>query len=81
MDKTELRTNLKIKEPKIHRTAFVAEGAHIIGDVTLKKESSVWYNSVLRADINKITIAEDINTSLLVAQVTFDISCRTCLTN
>lgn len=61
MDKTELRTNLKIKEPKIHRTAFVAEGARIIGDVTLKKESSVWYNSVLRADINKITIGERSN--------------------
>ena len=61
MDKTELKTNLKIKNPNIHKTSFIAKGAHIIGDVTLKKDSSVWYNSVLRADINKIIIGKRTN--------------------
>tara|TARA_A100000164_G_scaffold74239_1_gene62456 strand:- start:51 stop:572 length:522 start_codon:yes stop_codon:yes gene_type:complete len=61
MDKTELKPNLKIKNPNIHETSFVARGAQIIGDVTLEKDSSVWYNSVLRADINKITIGKRTN--------------------
>lgn len=44
------------RAPVIHPTAFVAPGAVVIGDVTLGEESSVWYNSVLRADINTIKI-------------------------
>jgi len=42
--------------PTIHASAFVAPGAVIVGDVTLGEESSVWYQSVLRADINRIVI-------------------------
>jgi len=61
MDKTELKTNLKIKNPNIHETSFIAQGAQIIGDVKLEKDSSVWYNSVLRADINKIVIGKRSN--------------------
>ena len=51
----------KNKHPKIHSTAFVAPGAHIIGDVTLAKGSSVWFTAVLRADINYIKVGEDTN--------------------
>jgi gamma-carbonic anhydrase len=42
--------------PSIHPSAFVAPGAIVVGDVTLGEESSVWYNTVLRADINFIRI-------------------------
>jgi carbonic anhydrase/acetyltransferase-like protein (isoleucine patch superfamily) len=42
--------------PTIHPTAFVAPGADVIGDVTLGEESSVWFQSVLRGDINRIVI-------------------------
>ena len=42
--------------PTIHPTAFVAPGADIIGDVTLAEESSVWFHTVLRGDINRIVI-------------------------
>ncbi|MEI9894956.1 MAG: gamma carbonic anhydrase family protein [Chthoniobacter sp.] len=42
--------------PQIHPSAFVAPGADIIGDVTLAEESSVWYQTVLRGDINRIVI-------------------------
>ena len=43
-------------KPSIHPTAFVAPGADLIGDVTLEEESSVWYQTVLRADIQRIHI-------------------------
>ena len=42
--------------PAIHPTAFVAPGAALIGDVTLGEGSSVWFQTVLRADINRIVI-------------------------
>ena len=46
------------KKPKIHSDAFVAETAVVIGDVTIGKDSSIWYGAVLRGDINSITIGE-----------------------
>ena len=61
MNKTDLRENVSIKTPSIHPTAFIAEGAKVIGDATLKKNSSIWYNSVVRADINSIVIGEGSN--------------------
>lgn len=42
--------------PTLHPTAFVAAGASVIGDVTLAEESSVWFQAVLRGDINRIVI-------------------------
>jgi len=44
------------KTPELHANAFVADGARIIGDVHLLEGSSVWYNAVLRADGDSITI-------------------------
>ena len=61
MQKSDLRENITIKTPKIDEKAFVADGAKIIGDVTLRKDSSIWYNTVCRADINKIVIGERSN--------------------
>jgi carbonic anhydrase/acetyltransferase-like protein (isoleucine patch superfamily) len=43
-------------KPDIHPTAFIAPGADVIGDVTLAEESSVWFQAVLRGDINRIVI-------------------------
>ena len=42
--------------PSIDPTAFVAPGADVIGNVTLAAESSVWFQAVIRADINRIVI-------------------------
>jgi carbonic anhydrase/acetyltransferase-like protein (isoleucine patch superfamily) len=42
--------------PEIHETAFVAGSADVIGRVTLHEESSIWYNTTLRGDINEIVI-------------------------
>lgn len=49
------------KEPKIHDSVFVAENAVIIGDVEIGAESSVWYGSILRGDVNFIRIGERVN--------------------
>lgn len=51
----------KNKKPRIHPTAFIAPGAHVIGDVTLAKGTSVWFTAVLRGDINAIRVGEDTN--------------------
>ncbi len=61
MEKTELKKNITIGVPKIHETSFVAPGAQIIGNITLKSHSSVWYNTVLRGDINEIVIGNRSN--------------------
>lgn len=42
--------------PNIDPSAFVAETAVIIGDVTMGPESSIWYNCVARGDVNFIRI-------------------------
>jgi carbonic anhydrase/acetyltransferase-like protein (isoleucine patch superfamily) len=51
----------KNKRPKIHPSVFVAPGAHVIGDVTLGRGSSVWFTAVLRADIHKIRVGQNTN--------------------
>jgi len=47
--------------PQIHETAFIAENAVIIGDVRIGARASVWYNCVLRGDVNYIRIGDDTN--------------------
>lgn len=42
-------------------SAFVAENATLIGSVVLEKDSSVWFNAVLRGDNDVITIGEGSN--------------------
>src|SRR6187549_4283365 len=44
------------KSPRIHATAFVAPGACLIGDVEIGPDASIWYNCVLRADLNRIVV-------------------------
>lgn len=48
-------------EPKIASDAFVAPGATVLGDVVLAPKVSIWYQSVLRADIETIRIGEGSN--------------------
>jgi len=45
-------------QPKIHKTAVILDGAKIIGDVNVSRNSSVFYNAVVRADRRKITIGK-----------------------
>lgn len=47
--------------PEIHAEAWVAPGAMVVGAVSLEKETSVWFNAVLRADLAPIVIGEGSN--------------------
>ncbi len=47
--------------PKIHETAFIAPSASIIGDVEVGEGSNIWYNCVLRGDVNPIKIGKNTN--------------------
>jgi carbonic anhydrase/acetyltransferase-like protein (isoleucine patch superfamily) len=43
-------------EPVLDEKSFVAEGAKVIGQVRLKEFSSIWFNTVLRGDVNFIEV-------------------------
>lgn len=47
--------------PDISDSAFIAHNATIIGKTTVKSNASIWFNAVIRADFDKITIGEDSN--------------------
>ena len=47
--------------PEVHPDAWVASNATLIGKVKLEKNSSIWFNAVLRGDIELITIGENSN--------------------
>ena len=53
--------DLKDKKPKNSGENWVAPNATIIGDVTLEKNTSIWFNAVLRGDIENILIEEGSN--------------------
>src|ERR1700726_2872148 len=47
--------------PSIHPEAWIAPGAVVVGRVTLGREASVWYGSVLRADDEEIVVGAECN--------------------
>ena len=47
--------------PEVHPDAWVAPNATLIGKVKLEKNSSIWFNAVLRGDIELISIGENSN--------------------
>ena len=47
--------------PKLGENCFVAPNATIIGDVVMGNECSVWFNAVVRGDVNSIRIANKVN--------------------
>src|SRR2546421_1310579 len=47
--------------PKIHPSAFITEDALIIGDVEIGEDSSVWFGSIIRGDVNFIRIGSRTN--------------------
>ena len=50
-----------MKKPRIDEQAVVADGAVVLGDVTIEKDVSIWYNAVIRGDVNSISIGEGTN--------------------
>ena len=50
-----------LKKPEIDAQAVVATGAVVLGNVTVKKDASIWYNAVVRGDSSEIQIGEGTN--------------------
>ena len=48
-------------KPEIDVSALVVDSAQIIGDVKIGEESSVWFNAVIRGDVNYIRIGKRTN--------------------
>ncbi|HEX2088585.1 MAG TPA: gamma carbonic anhydrase family protein [Actinomycetota bacterium] len=49
------------RNPALHSTVFVAEGARVAGDVEIGEESSVWFNAVVRGDTSTVRIGARTN--------------------
>lgn len=49
------------KQPKLGKHVYIASTGVVVGDVTLGAHSSVWYNAVLRGDINRIVVGHHTN--------------------
>lgn len=50
-----------MKNTKIDKDAVIAPGAVVLGDVSLAKDSSVWYHAVIRGDLQSVTVGEGSN--------------------
>jgi gamma-carbonic anhydrase len=61
MNKTDFPEGVLDKTPHIPESVFIAPGAHVMGDVTCGEHASIWYNAVVRGDINTIKIGEKTN--------------------
>ncbi len=51
----------KEKKPVISKSVFIADSADVIGDVTVGEYSSIWFNTVVRGDVNYINIGKKTN--------------------
>ena len=48
----------KNKVPRVHSSVYVADGVRIIGDVEVEENSSIWFNSIIRGDVNYVRIGK-----------------------
>ncbi len=51
----------KGKKPEIGKNVFIAPGAFVIGEAVIGDNASIWFNAVVRADINSIVIGDNTN--------------------
>ncbi|RLC22092.1 MAG: gamma carbonic anhydrase family protein [Deltaproteobacteria bacterium] len=56
-----VRYSYKNYKPQIHKSVFIAPTAQIIGNVDIAENSSVWFQSILRGDFDKISVGERTN--------------------
>ncbi|ADY56971.1 transferase hexapeptide repeat containing protein [Syntrophobotulus glycolicus DSM 8271] len=49
------------KVPSLGENVFIADGAKVVGNVTIGDYSSVWFNSVIRGDVDSVTIGRRVN--------------------
>lgn len=53
--------SLRGKTPVIPEGTYIAENATIVGSVTLGENCSIWFNAVIRGDVNDISIGNKVN--------------------
>ncbi|MEK9658221.1 MAG: gamma carbonic anhydrase family protein [bacterium] len=61
LSKSDLPDHLSLEAGSCHPSVFIADTAQLIGQVDVGEHSSVWYQSVLRADINRIVVGQRSN--------------------
>lgn len=49
------------KSPLIPSSCFIADNATVVGDVQMGEGCSIWFNAVVRGDVNRIVIGRDVN--------------------
>jgi len=47
--------------PKIDPSVFIVDGADVVGDVEIGRDSSIWFGAVVRGDVNYVRIGERTN--------------------
>lgn len=50
--------------PRLDATVFVESSAHVVGDVEIGADSSVWFGSLIRGDVHYIRIGARTNTRI-----------------
>lgn len=53
--------SFKDKTPLVGERCFIAPTASLVGDVRLGNDCSVWYSAVLRADVDRIVVGNEVN--------------------
>ena len=49
------------RNPALHATVFLADGARVVGDVEMGEQSSVWFNAVVRGDTSTVRVGTRTN--------------------
>jgi carbonic anhydrase/acetyltransferase-like protein (isoleucine patch superfamily) len=60
-DKMALVKTVRGKTPEFGDNCFLAENSTILGDVTMGEDCSVWFQAVIRGDVNSITLGNKVN--------------------
>src|SRR5687768_9321067 len=61
MERLKSKFTHRYKEPKLDPSVFVAPGAQIFGDVEIGRDANIWFNAVMRGDVNYIRIGQGTN--------------------
>lgn len=56
-----MKYQLGDKRVRTGNHVYLAPGSHVIGDVTLNDNASVWFNAIIRGDMHPIVVGEDTN--------------------
>ena len=56
-----MEDDTSFRADQVHPTVYIAPGAVVLGDVTIGEASSVWFNAVLRGDVDSIRIGRETN--------------------